>query len=452
MKDNRKTVLFSPVGTTDPISYQREGALLHICRHYHPECVVLYLSQEMLAQQQKDDRYRRSLRLLAEEEGFETEILCEERPEMDSPHLFDVFYEDFERCIHTLHERYPGRRILLNLSSGTPAMKSALAVLPYLIDLPVCGIQVSSPQKAHNDKREPLQEYDVDLAWEYNLDRKSEEFVDRCKEPKMENLRAKPQRRTLEAHLEGIRLCRGAGSGPAKWEICCRTAHGNCCRPGRIAREKRMEKDCAPAARTVRCPGLARGKGHFGVHVFAAGAATARGSGEFLRRPHARALSAFALRAQKSWRKSIWRLAAIRMAKYSRDLMKPQLYATVDEIYNGRYTPKEPSSDLCIKLLAKLCPQHACVFPLRLLRDVEKMLRNTAAHTIQPVPEEVVRQKSREILAGNGYAVREEGSQAILRLLHDAAEAVFERGPLGWDAYDRMNDAIRAALDEAPAL
>ena len=34
-------------------------------------------SQEMLAQQQKDDRYRRSLRLLAEEEGFETEILCE---------------------------------------------------------------------------------------------------------------------------------------------------------------------------------------------------------------------------------------------------------------------------------------------------------------------------------------------------------------------------------------
>lgn len=82
MQENGRSVLFSPVGTTDPISYQREGALLHICRHYHPECVVLYLSQEMLAQQQKDDRYRRSLRLLAEEEGFETEILCEERPEM----------------------------------------------------------------------------------------------------------------------------------------------------------------------------------------------------------------------------------------------------------------------------------------------------------------------------------------------------------------------------------
>ena len=63
------------------------------------------------------------------------------------------------------------RALFFNLSSGTPAMKGALAVLPYLIDLPVCGVQVSSPQKAHNDKREPLQEYDVDLAWEYNLDR-----------------------------------------------------------------------------------------------------------------------------------------------------------------------------------------------------------------------------------------------------------------------------------------
>ena len=107
---------------------------------------------------------------------------------------------------------------------------------------------------------------------------------------------------------------------------------------------------------------------------------------------------------------------------------------------------------MCIKLLAKYYSKHACVLPLRVLRKIEVRLRNTAAHTIQPVPEEVVRQKSREILAGNGYAVREEGSQAILRLLHDAAEAVFERGPLGWDAYDRMNDAIRAALDEAPAL
>ena len=47
MKGNGKTVLFSPVGGTDPISNQRDGALLHICRHYHPECVMLYLSKEM---------------------------------------------------------------------------------------------------------------------------------------------------------------------------------------------------------------------------------------------------------------------------------------------------------------------------------------------------------------------------------------------------------------------
>lgn len=450
MQENGRSVLFSPIGTTDPISYQREGALLHICRHYHPECVVLYLSQEMLAQQQKDDRYRRSLRLLAEEEGFETEILCEERPEMDSPHLFDVFYEDFGRCIHTLHERYPGRRILLNLSSGTPAMKSALAVLPYLLDLPVCGVQVSSPQKAHNDKREPLQEYDVDLAWEYNLDRKPEEFADRCKEPKMENLRAKLQRRTLEAHLKVYDYAAALEAGLQMGNLLPDSAR-ELLQAAALRARNEWKKIALPLRERFVAQGSLEEKAIL-EYMFSLQALQQRGEvAEFLRglTPALYQLSLYAL---KKLAKIDLEACCDKNGKVQPDLMKPQLYATVDEIYNGRYTPKEPSSDLCIKLLAKLCPQHACVFPLRLLRDVEKMLRNTAAHTIQPVPEEVVRQKSREILAGNGYAVREEGSQAILRLLHDAAEAVFERGPLGWDAYDRMNDAIRAALDEAPAL
>ena len=450
MQENGRSVLFSPVGTTDPISYQREGALLHICRHYHPECVVLYLSQEMLAQQQKDDRYRRSLRLLAEEEGFETEILCEERPEMDSPHLFDVFYEDFERCIHTLHERYPGRRILLNLSSGTPAMKSALAVLPYLIDLPVCGIQVSSPQKAHNDKREPLQEYDVDLAWEYNLDRKSEEFVDRCKEPKMENLRAKLQRRTLEAHLKVYDYAAALEAGLQMGNLLPDSAR-ELLQAAALRARNEWEKIESPLCERLVAQGSLEEKAIL-EYMFSLQALQQRGEvAEFLRglTPALYQLSLYALKKLGNID-----LEACRSkdGKLYLSQMDPQLAAMVNDLFKGKYVPTEPSSNLCIKLLAKYYSKHACVLPLRVLRKIEVRLRNTAAHTIQPVPEEVVRQKSREILAGNGYAVREEGSQAILRLLHDAAEAVFERGPLGWDAYDRMNDAIRAALDETPAL
>jgi len=47
-------VLFSPVGTTDPISNNRDGALLHICRKYRPIKIYLYFSKEMLELQKKD--------------------------------------------------------------------------------------------------------------------------------------------------------------------------------------------------------------------------------------------------------------------------------------------------------------------------------------------------------------------------------------------------------------
>lgn len=36
-------VLFSPIGNSDPWSNDRDGAMLHIVRHYQPDIVVLFL-------------------------------------------------------------------------------------------------------------------------------------------------------------------------------------------------------------------------------------------------------------------------------------------------------------------------------------------------------------------------------------------------------------------------
>ncbi len=52
-----KKILFSPIGGTDPIKYLRDGSMLHICRHYKPDVVYLYLSHEMLEYHKKDNRY-----------------------------------------------------------------------------------------------------------------------------------------------------------------------------------------------------------------------------------------------------------------------------------------------------------------------------------------------------------------------------------------------------------
>ena len=59
-------VLFSPIGNTDPIKYFRDGSMLHICRHYKPDVVYLYLSYEMIVHQKKDERYTFVLECLGE--------------------------------------------------------------------------------------------------------------------------------------------------------------------------------------------------------------------------------------------------------------------------------------------------------------------------------------------------------------------------------------------------
>ena len=53
-----KTILFSPVGGTDPISWNNgyDGAMLHIARVYRPDKIILYLSAEMVEFHEKDHR------------------------------------------------------------------------------------------------------------------------------------------------------------------------------------------------------------------------------------------------------------------------------------------------------------------------------------------------------------------------------------------------------------
>ena len=96
-------ILFSCVGGHDPIASCADGAILHICRVYKPEKVVLYLSKEMIDRQNLDDRYRKCLKLLQEKENFKIkEIKCIERPDLVKVQLFDSFYNEFENIIENI--------------------------------------------------------------------------------------------------------------------------------------------------------------------------------------------------------------------------------------------------------------------------------------------------------------------------------------------------------------
>lgn len=168
---NRK-ILFSPVGGTDPMSETNlhDGALLHISRHYKPDVIYLYMSQDILQKQDKDNRYRYCLRKLGEKLNHVFEIVVIERRELTQVQLFDPIYNDFEAILDEIIGKMDATdELLLNMSSGTPAMKSALLVLATMTDIPCQCIQVNTPTKAMN-RQEHSEVYDPAERWKLNPD------------------------------------------------------------------------------------------------------------------------------------------------------------------------------------------------------------------------------------------------------------------------------------------
>ncbi len=170
-------ILFSPVGMTDPVSEDRkqltdgqpavrEGALLQICRHERPDKIILYFSKEACDLEQQDHRYLGGLELLEQSLGISFDIEVIERPELTEVHLFDVFLRDFRDILTKLRDDYPDAELLVNVSSGTPAMKSTLQILASATELDLKPLQVATPNKQTNHPRE----CNIQQEWTRNAD------------------------------------------------------------------------------------------------------------------------------------------------------------------------------------------------------------------------------------------------------------------------------------------
>ena len=183
-----KVYLFSPIGNTDPIKYSRDGSMLHIARIYKPDVIYLYLSKEMVDNQKLDQRYTKTLELLGEKLNHNFDIHLIERENLIDVQDYDTFYAEFKEIIVKMESQMePGDKLLLNMASGTPAMKSALVVLATLAEYRFHAIQVSTPMKKSNQKFEDRDDYDVDVDWVCDEDNE-ENFENRCKEVECLNL------------------------------------------------------------------------------------------------------------------------------------------------------------------------------------------------------------------------------------------------------------------------
>lgn len=435
-------ILFSPIGSHDPMSKERDGSMLHICRKYRPEVVVLYLSSEIIAPHRRDDRYRAAVRLLAQREGFSPEIRVEERPELENVQVFDFFFQEFRRILLNLHSEFPQHRILLNVSSGTPGMKSSLYLLTEFLPFPVHPVQVSTPQKAHNNPIE--EEYCTELYWEDNKD--NLEHLDRCQEVGYTNLNLQLQKESISAHLDSWDYAAALRQAePIKGML-----SGRAYSLLKAARA-RMELNWRAIPQKIKEElGLSGASGErtdLSEYLLWLQMKQKRGDlADFLRglTPGLFELLRIAAEEKAGISLSVYcdkgRFCRDRMTadETGRELLKMMEWGgkSIDKAFliSGHYAT----------VLNNKCAGEDWWQTLSALRDTEERARNLAAHTMTRVDENWLKEKGLP------------SSREIMKLLKDAvvklnngSNPLAARIAVNWSSYDEMNEKIKDALAES---
>ena len=157
-------VLFSNVGMSDPMTIFKDkddgvfdSAILHIVRYYRPDKIYLFMSKEICEFDELDNRYERSIHLLDKN----IKVYKIKKNQLCDVQRFDSFYDEYEKNIEDIiKENGEESQILCNVSSGTPAMKSALQILAVFSRYQLIPIQVDDPSKGKS-KREDLKKIDL---------------------------------------------------------------------------------------------------------------------------------------------------------------------------------------------------------------------------------------------------------------------------------------------------
>lgn len=188
-------VLISAVGDTDPFRNFHDGALIHIARKYRPEKVILIFSEHTA---KKQGNIEKTLFSIAPD--YEPELIIHDSIISDNEvHIFDVM---FQRFSDILQEYYTTEdEFILNLSSATPQIKSALFVINRLSGINVKAVQVSSPEHASNENIGHDNDENIDELIEVNEDNKVN-FIDRTIEDNAEKFNQALLKKTARDFIE----------------------------------------------------------------------------------------------------------------------------------------------------------------------------------------------------------------------------------------------------------
>ncbi len=169
-------ILYSAIGTTDPIRGCYDGGMLHIIRHYKPDMAVLFLSKEMVVEEERNQQYTKAISYVNPQ--------CVVRlikTELQEVHKIDALYSLVDE-FYRLKDEFSEAEFLINLTSGTPQMCQLMTYLA-IENTDVTGVQVDTPTERSNRTEHALQgNEEIDYVIECNFDNE-QGTNNRCHEP-----------------------------------------------------------------------------------------------------------------------------------------------------------------------------------------------------------------------------------------------------------------------------
>lgn len=437
-----KKYLFTPVGNTDPIKYFHDGSMLHICRHYKPDIVYMYLSKEMMENHKKDNRYVKTLELLSAFLNHPFQIHVIENADMVNVQQYDTFYHEFRKIIGSIEAKMDREDLLfVNMASGTPAMKSALLVMATLAEYRFTPIQVSTPKKGANDEYEERAEYDVEINWELNKDNETGAEY-RCHEVKCMNLIRLLKIDIIKKHLLSYDYRAALEVGEDIKEDLSKTAY--CWLKAASARavlDWGKMNDVLPQGNKIIKPVTAENRKKV-LFEYALVLDLKMRRGEYA--DLVRAITPLGIdllelvllqycdtnieqyyyydaKNTKKWNEE--RLAGTKVLELLQEEYVPFRYGVVYSSHLNTIVQKECADQLVARRIKDFV-------------EIEQKARNIAAHSIVSVTDKWVKDKT-------GKSVSE-----IMWLIKDICERVkINLRKENWDSYDRMNEEIIRELD-----
>ena len=197
-----KQVLFSCLGTTDPVRGEHDGPMLHILRHYRPESVFLVLTPEIREFDRKDARFEKTRDWIAAHWGGYCPEFRFHDIDVRDAHDMDALDRPLHDAMAELSAAHPDAEILVNVTSGTPQMQVILSQMAMDMRYRARGVQVNNfERRAGTSQRTNHREYDVELELECNED-ETPDAENRCVEPKLYAMSREYSRRQIGLLLD----------------------------------------------------------------------------------------------------------------------------------------------------------------------------------------------------------------------------------------------------------